>query len=256
MSNRNRSFKRAEICSSGRAQCELRPARSPAAGRRAGHRCQRCEHARHPSAPAALLQPERSANSWAASPAAREGTAHTVSPGMWQRLSAGRHESHAGAVAEQTFSGSGGRVDHVLAVVEDDDHLAVADRVDEKLGVGHVQRRCDRRGNPRRIADRRELDEVAAVREVARRRSCDLQREPGLSDTTRTDEEMNRSSAARAMSSRSSWSRPTSGVSASRSVPRRFARVGCPGRDGAASRTRRAPGSRPPAGEAQAPARV
>ena len=91
-------------------------------------------------------------------------------------------------MAEQTFSGSGGRVDHVLAVVEDDDHLAVADRVDEKLGVGHVQRRCDRRGNPRRIADRRELDEVAAVREVARRRSCDLQREPGLSDTTRTDE--------------------------------------------------------------------
>ena len=82
--------------------CEPRPARWPAAGRRAGHRCQRCEHARHPSAPVARLQPERAAtNSLAASPSReRRHRPHRLAADT-QRLTARRHESQAGAVAEQ-----------------------------------------------------------------------------------------------------------------------------------------------------------
>ena len=116
------------------------------------------------------------------------GTAHTVSPGHAQRFATGGHEPQARAAAQQIFGHGGGRVDDVLAVVEHDDHLAVADHVGEPGGVGYVERGRDRRGHRDRITDRRELDEVAAVGERDRFGARHLQREPRLADTARTDE--------------------------------------------------------------------
>ncbi len=138
-------------------------------------------------APAACA---RATNSWAASSAVERrhrphGLARSRAAlrGSWPRAaSRGQRRSRSSATAAAASM-------TCSQLSSDDDQLAIADHVGEPGGVGHVERRRDRRGHRGRITDGRELDEVATVG----RASTDvgarhLQREPRLADTARTDE--------------------------------------------------------------------
>ena len=105
-----------------------------------------------------------------------------------QRLAACRDDPQTTAAPEQILGQGGRGIDDVLAVVEDDDHLAVADHVREELRIGHVEGCGGGRSHCGRISHRRELDDVAAVAERGGHSPGDFQRETRLADTARTDE--------------------------------------------------------------------
>ena len=56
----------------------------------------------------------------------------------------------------------------MLAVVEHDQQIAVADHLSQPAGIGQVESRPDCRSNPLRIADMRQLDQARAMRQARR----------------------------------------------------------------------------------------
>ena len=73
----------------------------------------------------------------------------------------------------------------MLAVVEHDEHLAVADQLGEAARVGKRERGGDGGADAGRIADGRELDEARAERQRGGPGARDLQREARLADAAR-----------------------------------------------------------------------
>ena len=162
--SRNRSVRRDEICVTGSAR--LRAAANSMASGRPSRRAQmsaitfRTASESSKDAPAACA---RAMDNSAAPPGAeRRNRPHGLAR-YPQCLAAGGDKPQAGTVVQQNLGRRRGRVDDVFAVVEDDDHFAVADHVGKPLRVGHVERRRDRALHRGRITDRRQLDEVAAA---------------------------------------------------------------------------------------------
>ena len=103
-----------------------------------------------------------------------------------QPLAARGEEPQAGAATQQVLGDLGGRGDHVLAVVEHDQQLAVADHLGQPARVRQVEGRGDRGADAGGIADRRQLDQAPAERSDRRTAArADLQREPGLAHPAR-----------------------------------------------------------------------
>ena len=82
----------------------------------------------------------------------------------------------------------------MLAVVEDDEQLAVADELDERLDHGaarllhDAEHGRDRLRNQPCIGDRRKLDEPDAVGIFVEHVGRDLQREPRLAETAHPEQ--------------------------------------------------------------------
>ncbi len=110
-----------------------------------------------------------------------------------ERFAAGRQHPHPGAAGAQFVDDRRGRGDHVLTVVEHDQHPAVGQMVGDAVQQGPVgpagefegpgERRLDQFG-----ADRGEVDEPHAVGELRTRDVPDLDRESRLADPARTDQ--------------------------------------------------------------------
>ena len=116
-----------------------------------------------------------------------------------ERLSAGRHDPQPGASGKQTGSDRGRGIEHVLAIVEDDDDPAVPETLDRPIGCGRWSialagrgpvRGADGRGHRfvdgRWINDRRELDQ--ANLSVVGDPAADLERQPRLPRSGRPDD--------------------------------------------------------------------
>ena len=103
-----------------------------------------------------------------------------------QPLAARGEEPQAGAATQQVLGDLGGRGDHVLAVVEHDQQLAVADQLGQPARVRQVEGGGDRGADAGRIADGRQLDQAPAERsDSADSARADLQREPRLAHPAR-----------------------------------------------------------------------
>ena len=89
-----------------------------------------------------------------------------------QPLAARGEEAQARAAPQQVLGDLGGGGDDVLAVVEHEQQVLVADHLGEPVRVRQVEGRGDRRGNAGRITDRGQLDQAA-------RRSSDPRPRPG-----------------------------------------------------------------------------
>ena len=89
------------------------------------------------------------------------------------------------AAPQQVLGDLGGRRDHVLAVVEHDQQLAVADQLGQPARVGQVERGRDRGADAGGIADGRQLDQAPAERQAGRLGAGHLQREPRLAHPAR-----------------------------------------------------------------------
>ncbi len=106
--------------------------------------------------------------------------------GNAERLATGRQHGQVRAAAEQGLGEVGDRLDQVLAVVEQEQLLAVADvsgEGDLRRPVGGepgVQGLGDRRADQLGLAERRQLDRPDPVGEILRLLPRKLQRQPGL----------------------------------------------------------------------------
>jgi hypothetical protein len=109
-------------------------------------------------------------------------------------LPARRQHLHVRAPAQDELDELTRGVEHVLAVVEHEQDLLRREELDDRVRqrpVGpllHVERVADGRGDGGLGADRRELDETHAVAETRRDRRREPVREPGLADSTRSEE--------------------------------------------------------------------
>ena len=109
-------------------------------------------------------------------------------------LAARREQPDPGARLEKLFGQVGARVHEVLAVVEDDEELAVANELDERLDHGaarllhDAEHGRDRLGNQPCIGDRRKLDEPDAVGKFVEHVGRDLQRQPRLAETAHPEQ--------------------------------------------------------------------
>ena len=110
-----------------------------------------------------------------------------------ERLPAGREQGHARRLAEHALGERRARVDEVLAGVEDEQHLAVAQVVQDSRALGgpvpfrQPQARRHRGGELRRIAQLRQLGDPGAVPVPLRGQRGRAQADPGLADPRRPD---------------------------------------------------------------------
>ena len=87
-----------------------------------------------------------------------------------------------------------GRLDQVLAVVQDDEHLPPGERGDHALDRGGPAREPERERtgdgarHELRIGERPQLDQPDAVGEVGQQPPRDLERQPGLSNASGADQ--------------------------------------------------------------------
>ena len=108
-----------------------------------------------------------------------------------QRNAARDEEPQLGAAAHK-LGDIGRRVDDLLEVVEDEQHLAVADERDDAVGerallrLLHVERRCERGEEAARVGHVGEPGERRAVGELRRKRARDLGRKARLPDSARS----------------------------------------------------------------------
>ena len=93
-----------------------------------------------------------------------------------QPLAAGGEEPQARAATQQALGHLGGGGDDVLAVVEHEHQLLLADHLGEPVRVRQAEGGGDRRGNTGGIADRRQLDQAPAEAQPLGRRPA---RPPG-----------------------------------------------------------------------------
>lgn len=111
-----------------------------------------------------------------------------------ERLAARREDPHAGARCQHGVGKAGAGLDHVLAVVEDEEQVATHEEVPE-----HVGRRCAPRAakaqHPSRfvgdvglLRPRGEIDEPHAVGSAADLPTSKLESQPGLAHPTRAGE--------------------------------------------------------------------
>ena len=104
------------------------------------------------------------------------------------RFAARREDGHPWRVAQQPLRQPRAGLEHVLAVVEDQQHGPVAqvrdERVDDRQAalLPDAERRRDRLRHEARIRDRRELDEPRAVGEAVEHVGRELERQPRLAD--------------------------------------------------------------------------
>ncbi len=111
-----------------------------------------------------------------------------------ERLAARRQHAQARARPQQRPDRPRAGVRQMLAVVEHEQQLPRRRRVGERRHrraarlLANAERRADRRRNQGRVGEPAELDQPHAVAEAVDHRARDLEREPGLSDSARTDE--------------------------------------------------------------------
>ena len=110
--------------------------------------------------------------------------------GRAERLTARGDDAHAGTGAQQRLGHVRGRFDHVLAVVEHDEHPPTGERLRHPLTRAHAAagREPERTGNcvwnELRIGQRCQLGQPDAVGEVRHEPPRDLERQPGLSNAS------------------------------------------------------------------------
>ena len=105
-----------------------------------------------------------------------------------QPLAAGGDDAQAGAAAQEVLGDLGGRPDHVLAVVEHQEHLPIADHLRQSARVREVERRSDRGADAGWIADGSQLHQAPAERQVRGLEPGHLEREACLAHSTGPDE--------------------------------------------------------------------
>ena len=94
-------------------------------------------------------------------------------------------------------------VQHVLEIIEQQQRLPLAQPLHQgsapraRTTFAHTQSFCDRRPNLRRVAQRRQLDQKHAVREVEAQAGCSLQAQSRLADTGRPEQRHHSHVAAR-----------------------------------------------------------
>ena len=109
-----------------------------------------------------------------------------VLPGQLERLATGGEDDDVGTHRQHAIDQLGGRVEDVLAVVEDEQHVARTQRVGELIErrAARIERdetrARDRRGEVVTVLERREIGEERAARMVRLLPARDLDREPGL----------------------------------------------------------------------------
>ena len=105
-----------------------------------------------------------------------------------QSLAARGEDPQRRAVTQQIFGDFSRGRDHVLAVVEDDEHLAIVDHLGQPVRVRQRERGRDRGPDARRVADWREFHQAPAELENCGRIPRHFQREPGLAHSSRAYE--------------------------------------------------------------------
>ena len=93
-----------------------------------------------------------------------------------------------GQRSQQALGDLGGGRDHVLAVVEHDQHVAVADHLSQPVRVGQIEGGGDRRGDTGRVANGSQLHQAPTQAQIFSRGAPDLEGEPGLAHPSRPDE--------------------------------------------------------------------
>ena len=112
-------------------------------------------------------------------------------PGHPQRLPAGRQHPHIITSRQQPRAQRRGRADHMLAVVQYQQHLLAGQRPRQRLGrrqprlLAHPQRRGHRRRDLHRVRHRRQLRQPRPVGEPARHLPGHLRGQPGLARPAR-----------------------------------------------------------------------
>ena len=111
-----------------------------------------------------------------------------------QRLAARRQHAEVGAALQQLLDHVADSVQHVLAVVDDQQRTFGAQRVDPQVSgqLAHLlrqpERRRDARRNQVRIAQRRELHQVHAVGEQLEKTPAGFKRQARLADAAEPGE--------------------------------------------------------------------
>ncbi len=105
-----------------------------------------------------------------------------------QRLAARTQEHDVARRGDETLDQARGAFDHVLAVVEHDEHPRGGEHFDDRLGnvpvrlLRDAERGCDGAGDAAPVDDRTELDEEHGAGECLAQDVRRLDREPGLPD--------------------------------------------------------------------------
>ena len=105
-----------------------------------------------------------------------------------QPLAARGEEPQTRAAAQQILGHLGGGGDDVLAVVEHDQQVLVADQLGEPVRVRQVEGGGDRRRNAGGITDRRQLDQAPAEAQTVGHGPPDLQGQPRLAHPAGADQ--------------------------------------------------------------------
>ena len=119
---------------------------------------------------------------------ASEGTGKTASPGDRETLAAGSEHAEQAARAEQGVHRLRRHVEHVLAVVQDEQHPAAVKmlhhRVQDRLAgcMDDADGRRDRRRDVGRIGQRAQVDEPQPLRELIEQLAGGLDRQACLAD--------------------------------------------------------------------------
>ena len=127
-------------------------------------------------------------NSWTASSVRQRRHGPDGLAADSQPLAARGEEAQARAATQQVLGDLGGGGDHVLAVVEHDQQVAIADHLGQPVRVRQVEGGRDRRGHAGGIADGRQLDQARRRSAGARLAAGHLQRQPRLAHPAGADE--------------------------------------------------------------------
>jgi hypothetical protein len=106
-------------------------------------------------------------------------------------LTAGRQHPHPGAADDESLRQRRRRLDDLLAVVKDDQDLALPERLGERLGdwapgfLPDPEHLCDRTGDERRVRYGRQVDEPNAIPRAVERFRCRLESKTGLAHPAR-----------------------------------------------------------------------
>ena len=178
-----------DLLRSGTLGCGRRPARWRAAARRAGRRCRRWRRARSSAsssgAPAAWARATNSCDGVVGGQRRHRPDGLAADP---QPLAARGQEPQARAATQQVLGHLGGGGDDVLAVVEHDQQLPVADHLGEPGRVRQVEGGGDRRGTPAGSPTGASSTRHPPKRRPSASAAADLEGQPGLAHPAGADE--------------------------------------------------------------------